>query len=224
LQQFESSLAKKIVKEREINGSYYSLVEFTQRIRIGIEQLLILIRAGAFAFTQKTKAQLMWEAHTLVNKKRNIHAEAPMLFPGETRKFRLPQLEQDLITDAYDEIEIIGFPVSLSYFDLLQTGFRGEVLATQMNDIVGKTVRMLGHLVTIKYVKTVKKDYMHFATFLDVKGNFFDTVHFPQSLKYYPFRGDGIYLLKGKIVEEFGYASLEVEKMAKMALVPNPVG
>jgi DNA polymerase-3 subunit alpha len=57
---------------------------------------------------------------------------------------------------------------------------------------------------------------MHFGTFIDLHGEFFDTVHFPPSLKSYPFRGDGIYLLLGKIVEEFGYPSLEVEKMAKM--------
>ena len=224
LQQFESALAKKIIKERQINGHYHNIVDFTERIKIGIEQLLILVRAGGFGFTQTTKAQLMWEAHMLINKKRDIQAEAPMLFPGETRKFRLPQLEQDLITDAYDEIELLGFPVSLSYFDLLRTGFRVEVMAIEMNNHVGEITRMLGHLVTIKYVKTVKKDYMHFATFLDAQGNLFDSVHFPNSLKYYPFRGDGIYLLKGKIVEEFGYASLEVHQMAKMELKENPVG
>jgi DNA polymerase-3 subunit alpha len=59
---------------------------------------------------------------------------------------------------------------------------------------------------------------------VDVEGNFFDTVHFPDSLKYYPFRGDGIYLMLGKVVEEFGYASLEVYKMKKMALIENPIG
>jgi DNA polymerase-3 subunit alpha len=82
---------------------------------------------------------------------------------------------------------------------------------------------MLGHLVTIKYVKTIKKDYMHFATFVDSVGNFFDTVHFPNSVKAYPFRGDGIYLLLGKVMEEFGYLSLEVHKMAKMPLLSNPM-
>jgi len=126
--------------------------------------------------------------------------------------------------DAYDEIELIGFPVSLSYFDLLETRFRGEIKATQINENVGKTLRMLGQLVTIKYVKTIRKDYMHFATFVDNEGNFFDSVHFPDSVKSYPFRGEGVYLLLGKIVEEFGYASIEVHKMAKMPLVANPIG
>lgn len=63
---------------------------------------------------------------------------------------------------------------------------------------------------------------MHFGTFTDVQGEFFDTVHFPPSLKQYRFQGDGVYLVLGKIVEEFGFPSLEVEKMAKMPMKPNP--
>ena len=45
---------------------------------------------------------------------------------------------------------------------------------------------------------------------------------FPTVLKAYPFQGDGVYLLLGKITEEFGQPSLEVEKMARLGYVPNP--
>jgi hypothetical protein len=105
---------------------------------------------------------------------------------------------------------------------MLETNFRGEIFARDMIDNIGKKVRMLGRLVTIKYVPTVRKEIMHFGTFVDLPGEFFDTVHFPPSLRVYPFRGDGVYLLLGKLVEEFGYPSLEVEKMAKMPYKPNP--
>jgi len=87
---------------------------------------------------------------------------------------------------------------------------------------LGKKVRMLGLLVTIKYVRTVKKEWMHFGTFIDFEGQFFDTVHFPQAVEKYPFRGEGVYLVMGKIVEEFGFPSLQVEKMAKMPLKKDP--
>ena len=83
---------------------------------------------------------------------------------------------------------------------------------------------MLGLLVTIKYVRTIRKEWMHFGTFIDINGRFFDTVHFPKAVTEYPFRGDGVYLVKGRIVEEFGFPSLEVEKMAKMPLKPDPRG
>lgn len=224
LMQFERELALRIEVDRKNYGFYTDLADFVYRILPGIEQLIILIRAGAFAFLNKTKASLMWEAHMLINKKQSTHALPPQLFAPKTRQFELPQLEADKTTDAYDEIELIGFPLTISYFDLLKTCFRGEAKANNLNDFVGKTLRMVGQLVTIKYVKTVKKEYMHFATFVDDEGNLFDTVHFPNSLKAYPFRGDGIYLLMGKIVEEFGYASMDVYKMAKLPLKENPVG
>ena len=90
------------------------------------------------------------------------------------------------------------------------------------NEMVGKTIRMLGRLVTIKYVRTSKGELMHFGTFCDAIGNLFDTVHFPNSLKIYPFRGGGIYLLLGEITEEFGQPSMTVIKMAKMPIKPDP--
>ena len=60
---------------------------------------------------------------------------------------------------------------------------------------------------------------MHFANFLDDQGEFFDTTHFPQSLKHYPFKGYGVYLILGKVVEEFGFPSIEVEKLAKLPIM-----
>ena len=57
---------------------------------------------------------------------------------------------------------------------------------------------------------------MAFGTFLDSDGDYFDTTHFPPSFKAYPFKGWGVYLVLGKVVEEFGVPSIEVEKMAKL--------
>jgi len=68
----------------------------------------------------------------------------------------------------------------------------------------------------VKYVRTCKGDLMALGTFVDVTGEAFDTVHFPQVLKTWPFQGDGVYLLLGKIAEEFGQPSLEVEKMSRL--------
>jgi DNA polymerase-3 subunit alpha len=122
---------------------------------------------------------------------------------------------------VYDEIELFGFPVTMSWFDMLETSFRGEVSAGKMIEYTGKKIRMVGHLVTVKYIKTIKNDWMNFGCFIDYEGNFFDTTHFSQSLKNYPFKGSGTYLILGKVVEEFGFPSLEVEKMAKLPVKPD---
>jgi DNA polymerase III alpha subunit len=155
--------------------------------------------------------------------KTSANKDEPELFEYKEKKtYTLPEFKQHNVEDAYDEIEYLGFPITLSYFNLLKTKFRGELHVNELLDNVGKKVRLVGQLVTIKYVRTVKKDIMNFATFIDSKGEFFDTVHFPDSLKRYPFRGDGVYLLLGKIVEEFGYPSIEVEKMAKLEIIKDP--
>ncbi len=217
----ENTVSKAISAERKANGEYAGLEDFIVRTAITIEQLVILIRIGAFRFTGKTKAQLLWEAHFLSGKKPAVTPK-DVLFHMPVKNFELPPLEQDTLEEVYDEVEFLGFPVKHTYFDLLETAFRGELFTKDMIRYVGKKVRMLGQLVTIKYVRTVNKEWMHFGTFIDVHGHFFDTVHFPRAVKEYPFCGDGIYLVLGKIVEEFGFPSMEVEKMAKMPLKKDP--
>jgi DNA polymerase-3 subunit alpha len=95
-------------------------------------------------------------------------------------------------------------------------------MAGGMTACTGQKVRMLGHLVTVKYIKTVRKEWMNFGCFIDSEGSFFDSVHFPASLNNYPFRGSGTYLILGKVVEEFGFPSIEVEKMVKLPVEPDP--
>ena len=96
------------------------------------------------------------------------------------------------------------------------------MMARDMVRHAGETVRMVGNLVHIKNVRTTRKEWMHFGTFLDAEGVFFDTVHFPFSLKKYPFRGYGLYLVLGKIEREFGYPTLTVEKMARLPVREDP--
>ncbi len=217
----EEQLAHRVVEERIKHGKYQGLHDFIDRVKPGIEQIIILIRSGAFAFTGQPKSGLLWEAHLYRKKSRAIEKPS-LLFKEQARRYQLPQLDSEAIEDAYDEIELLGFPVSMTDFDLLITPFRGEVQAETMLDFVGRRKRMLGKLVTIKYVKTIRGELMHFGTFIDHRGELFDTVHFPPSLKQYPFQGAGMYLLLGKIVEEFGYPMLEVEKMARMPLKNDP--
>ena len=164
--------------------------------------------------------QMLWEAHMLLNK--NKKSIPNRLFDAPPKEWSLPHMEQTLVEAAYDEIELLGFPVTLSWFELLQTKFRGEVKAIDLINHIGKTVRMVGLLVTIKYVSTSKHEIMHFGSFLDLSGEFFETVHFPQSLKNWPFTGHGVYLILGKVVQEFGHPSIEVQKLAKLPVKGDP--
>ncbi len=217
----EEKIGRAIAEERLRNGEYQSLEDFIGRMEVHLEQVIILIRTGAFRFTGQSKAELLWQAHLFFGKT-NSENSHHSLFHLPARTYKLPQLMQTDLENAYDEIEMLGFPVTMSPFDMLETSFRGEIKAREMMGAVGKKVRMAGRLVTIKYVKTVKKELMHFGTFLDVSGEFFDTVHFPDTLKSYPFTGSGVYLILGTVTEEFGYPSLTVEKIARLPVKKDP--
>ncbi|NCC73671.1 MAG: DNA polymerase III subunit alpha [Sphingobacteriia bacterium] len=221
IQNLEQKLGLRIVEERRINGMFADLEDFIQRVHPGLEQLILLIRTGALRFTGISKSRLLWDAHLFFGKNKHSITQTTLFSPPK-KGFSLPQLEYSVVEDAYDEIELIGFPVSVKYFDLLKTPFRGEVMAREMVAHTGKTVRMAGELVTRKFTKTKSGQIMNFGTFIDAEGEFFDTTHFPKTLEQWPFRGHGIYLILGKIEEEFGFQSLIVEKMAKLPIVPDP--
>ncbi|MFB0907067.1 MAG: DNA polymerase III subunit alpha, partial [Spirosomataceae bacterium] len=173
LEGLETKTAHFIVRERETNGEFKSLEDFINRIPIGIEGIQILIFIGAFRFTGKTKNQLLVIARLiLVNfKPENKNA---MLLQEPIKEYTLPVLERSAFEDAFDEIELLSFPVSCTPFDLLQTKYRGQVLAKDLLSHHKKTVKMLAYLISRKQVPT-KIGTMYFGTWVDHKGEYFDT-------------------------------------------------
>jgi len=221
VQNLESQAIDSLVEERFSNGDYAGLEDFVSRTDVALEQLVILIRLDAFRFTGVDKKQLLWDVHMLLGREMPAPV-SQQLFATPLKHFELPMLVHQKIEDAFDEMELLGFPVTMTSFDMLKTDFRGEVRARDLVHHIGQTVRMVGNLVTVKYVTTVRRELMHFGTFLDDQGDFFDTVHFPSSLAAYPFKGKGVYLILGRVVEEFGFPSLEVQKLARLEMMPDP--
>ncbi len=217
----ERKIAQATVKERVTHGDFRSLKDFVNRVDIGKEQLEILIRIGAFRFTGQNKYDLMWEKNAVHNPHlHEVMATTPTFFDVDEEEYELPILEEGKYEQAFDEIELLGFPLC-SPFDLLVTDFRGDIVSRQMKDFLGKTVRMVGYYVTRKNVTTINRRLMNFGTWLDVEGHFFDTTHFPPALARYPFKGRGSYIIMGKIVEDFGFPSMEVTRMEKLPYVKD---
>src|SRR5690606_24345588 len=94
VQNLEARLAENIVTERERNGDYMDLEDFTKRIKIGKEQIILLIRINAFRFTRKSKKELLWEAHAIPGKSRTTEPETE-LFRIKRKEYTLPSLEQN---------------------------------------------------------------------------------------------------------------------------------
>jgi DNA polymerase III alpha subunit len=223
IKSLEQNIGQQIEVERLKNGPFLGLEDFIMRTSVGLESLKILIRIDAFRFTGQNKRQLLWEAHMVFDKhKQKEFASTTALFHEPPLEWKLPQLAESQIANIYDEIELMGFPVTQSYYDLLKTKSRGDCKAKDLMKHLGKKVRILGSYVTTKPVRTVRDDMMAFGTFLDDEDTFFDTTHFSHSLKAYPFKSLGVYLILGKVVEEFGFPSIEVEKMAKLEIKGDP--
>ena len=55
-----------IIDERNECGDYKNLEDFLQRVPIGLEQVIILIRINALRFTGKPKKELLWDAHLIL--------------------------------------------------------------------------------------------------------------------------------------------------------------
>ena len=213
----EKKVAIQIINERQDRGDYTGLEDFVSRLDMKKDQLELLIRIGAFRFTEMNKYELMWEKNAVHNPQ-SKHNGTGQLFGIEAEDYDLPVLEETDYEQAFDEMELLGFPLC-SPFKLLQTDFRGEVQSSQLKNYIGRSVRMVGYLVARKNVMTSNRKLMNFGTWLDTEGHYFDSTHFPPSLARYPFRGKGCYLLTGKIVEDFEFPSIEVTKMERLPYV-----
>ncbi|WP_234364042.1 helix-hairpin-helix domain-containing protein [Lunatibacter salilacus] len=223
IEQLEKALCERILTERERSGPFLGLHDFIERTYAGPEMLNILISVGAFGFTGLGKKKLLWQANFLQKRQTGITPESPALFKEPTIEFTLPDFPDYPLEDAIDEINLLGFALT-DMFRLCADDGRNTVNASEIGGLLGKTVEILGRLVTTKDVRTVNREYMAFGTFLDSRGDWLDTVHFPNTLRRFPFQGKGFYRLKGRVVQEFGVFALEVASMKKVGFKDKKAG
>ncbi|MCF6240192.1 MAG: hypothetical protein L3J74_02455 [Bacteroidales bacterium] len=220
IKDLEQNNSAQIIAERQKNGMYLSFENFLERINISTEQLVLLIRSGAFEFTGLDKKILLWKAH-LQNKKTKETKRQEKLFQTKSKTFQLPELKTEQLEHIYDQLELLGFSL-YSPFDLLKEKPKSNFTAKILPAYLNKNIIIYGYLIHVKYTRTSKKERMLFGTFIDTEGYFIDTVHFPEAARKYPFRGKGVYAVYGKVVSEFGFISIEVSKMFKQDYLPDP--
>ena len=158
----EHALQENIVEERNRGGTYESLEDFIRRVPVGKEAMQTLIFVGAFQFTGVPKHRLILEARMLLSDKIPSHTKHE-LFYTPAKKFRLPSLDRSKFEDAFDEIELLGFSVSSSPFDLLQTNYRGNTRVKEFVEKKGESILIVAYLIARKNVPTARGD-MNFGT------------------------------------------------------------
>lgn len=229
----EKELMEQIVQERLRAGRYMGMADFVNRLQPKREQLALLIRVGAMRFTGMPKTYLMRHAplltgavapppmtKTLFAERQALHLlPAPLPVPPSYQR----------LCDAFDELDLLGFPVSLPWFSLLKplpshalpTG--GVVKGAELRHHLGREVHIIGLLVNHKPIRTRKGLPMAFGTWLDADGQFFDTTHFPEVWRQHPLQGPGFYMIMGTVAQEYGSYSIEVAHMHYLPMLQHPL-
>ncbi|MDX2362246.1 MAG: PHP domain-containing protein [Crocinitomicaceae bacterium] len=220
LKSFETQIAKKITSERAKNGDFISFDDFIERVPISLEQISTLIRINAFRFTERDKRSLMWEAHLKISK--NVTTvEAVDLFRVQPKKYEIPTLHHSAEEDAFDQIELLGFPLHDPFKLLVDTTKKGK-FAKELPALMGKDVWIKGYLIHTKKTVTSNGQLMYFGTFLDEEGQWLDTVHFPDVAARYRFRGKGVYHVYGTVMKEYDAITVEAKFMEKLDMIEDP--
>ena len=222
----QAETVRSILDERRARGPYTDLQDLLERVSIEAEQLRTLIRVGALRSTGKSKPRLLWEA-TLLHRPATISTDQD-LFVTTVAEPRLPALEHHPLSDPYDEIELLGFPLC-DPFSLVEpeeaepeSSPTPRILKRDMDNHVGQRVRMLGYLIHVKTTDTHYGQRMTFGSFIDPAGDFWDSTQFPEIAARYSFNGRGVYRFTGVVESEFGHAALRTERFEKLPWKPDP--
>ncbi len=215
IQNLEANTVRAILSERG-RGFFVNLTDFISRVKISLEQIILLIRIGAFGFSGINKKELLWQAHLEINPKQEIQHQE--LFKKEIIDYKFSKLEHSWLDDALDEIELLGFPLC-SPFQLLKNMPDENLVAKNFKEKLNQEIIIIGYLAAIKSTRTAQGNKMYFGTFIDRKGEWIDTVHFPPSAAAFPFRGQGCYSLRGKVVVEFDFIYIEVKEMKRLETI-----
>ncbi len=220
IKEIEDKIIQQILENRQFFGEFHSFENFIDRISISIEQLSLLLKIDAFRFTGIDKYTLLWKAYFKISKNKKWDRQAALFKPPH-RDFELPEFEDSILTEAYDQMELLGFPLC-SYFNLLKNPMEKSIYASDLKKNVGKEIRIYGNLVNARKTGTSNGKYMYFGTFYDQKGDIFDVVLFPDTAEKYPLHNKGIYLCYGTVVEELGYISITIRWLARQHTASDP--
>ena len=215
----EHKTIQQIVSKRANIHLFKDFEHFLKEVKIPLEQLILLIRIGAFRRIADKKV-LLWRAYQYFKKSKSNDTQI-ILFDSAVKQYQLPPLETHSFEQAFEELELLGFPLC-SPFELIDEPLiTNHVKAAELENFNNSEIWIYGYLISVKKTRTSKGERMEFGHFYDIAGKLFDTVHFPNIAQQFNFQGIGIYLLKGIVTEEFGYFTLEVLSMRKIKYISD---
>ncbi len=213
IQGLSRDAGKALLRERARNGPFLSFEDFLDRVVMDRSEVMLLVKAGGFdALAGKPRRPaLLW---TLLARQRGSAGESGGLLFEEARPSLPEPPAYDEQTLLNQETETLGMLVSCHPLALYREELARlrPVRADRMAEWVGRYVTMIGWWVTGKTVQDKNGRPMEFVSFEDTTA-IYDVTFFP--LAYARFcrqlTRQRPYVLKGRIEEDFGVATLNVE-------------
>jgi DNA polymerase III alpha subunit len=225
LGELSRDFVQKIINKRK-EKPYCDFRDFIQRVKPGLPEIRILIRSGALDTLCPgiPRPAMFWLY---------FHISAG------NELFHLPHIPE-FVTDYPRDVEIkdeaatLGVlisrhPLTLFSREIIlkkkgkngngQTGAAGYPLITsrEIPQYVNKKISIAGLVVTGKEVVTKDNEMMIFVSFED-SHSIFETVFFPAAFRrhHYILEGSQVYLIHGKVEEDQGALSINVESIEKL--------
>ena len=211
LKGLEQAFVLRLLEERERHGPYRSFQDFLTRLNPEPAQTRLLILAGCFDTIagEVTRPGLLWRlyAHHPIATVRHatpLFTAAPTLpIPHDYTPERKIQ----------QEIQLLGFPLQCHPLTLYERHwFTLDIVpARAMAAHIGKSITMVGWLITEKSAVTKHGEPMAFLTLEDTTG-LYDATFFPDIFhRYGPLlTNERPLILCGNVEEEFGTVTLTI--------------
>ena len=209
----EEAIGTRLVEERNARGPFRSFQDFLERVKPEPAQARTLIRAGCCDSLagELTRPALLWRLYAA-----NGAPASPLPVPDEYSG------AQQLAHEA----ETLGLIVRCHPLDLYRDEINRirHITGVEIPRHVGRSVTLIGWLVTEKSVETKHGEPMEFATFEDTTA-LYDATLFPDVYRRccHLLSTDSPYVLRGLVEEHFGVATLTVQDLQCLE-TSRPVG
>ncbi len=176
---------ERILTERS-EAKFRSVKDFLQRADPDPSDLELLVAAGALDCFGMSRSEIFWSSFA----PRVRSDELPGLWSGQTSAraaegLSLPTLDDpDAKTRAWEELRLLGFPVTLDPFETLSADVRWETYcpAAQIIRFAGERVTVCGLTVADRLNHTLRGDLMAYVTLADPTG-YVEATFFPRQFQ-----------------------------------------
>ena len=207
----KQAFIQELIKERTNRGPFVSLRDFCLRTDPELAQARLLIKSGCFdsIACALSRPGMLWQAYARHNQENPDELPNPKEYSEDER--------------LAHEIECFGFVLSCHPIDLyrIEPRVHGCIAASQMQEHIGKRVRILGWLINEKLTQTKKGDPVEFVTFEDTSA-VYEATFFSDSYRlWHLLAPNHLFLVEGIVEGDFGAVTLNVKQLERLDLSRN---